>query len=285
MDNSIVAENDARILITGGGGYLGSRLAETISAGGAECYLLDRSFNETSSSLAARLSNVHLVSVDLNDKNKLLRVCRRIAPDHVFHLAASIDRTRDFGAFKGIWKINVGGTLNLLEALQEVPYKSFSFSSTSDVYGTINIPPFYEDQAPSPLTPYSLTKLMAENLITSWSYCNNKPFTIYRIFLFMGPDMPPTTFIGQLFDAMKNGKEFLMTEGFQKRDYLILDDLITCITTLAGQESVNREVINLCSGRSVSMKEIVYKVQENGAAAARGHCPRGRGRSWRAMEP
>jgi len=253
--------NDNRILITGGGGYLGSNLAKKMAPTGVECYLFDKAFNATSIKLSESFSNVHLFEGDLNNLTELKKICTEIAPTHIFHFAASLDRSRDFSIFDHISKINVGGTLNLLDALSGIPYEFFGFSSTSDVYGTQNSLPFQEDQLPSPISPYSLTKLMAEDLILTWSVLHKKPFTIFRIFLFIGPEMPPTTFIGQLHQAFLKNEEFKMTKGEQRRDYLSLDDLLECIVLISQKRNMNSEIMNICSGSSVSIKEIMDTVQ------------------------
>lgn len=246
-----------KVLITGGGGYLGSQLGEKLASQGVDCYLMDRSFNAYSETLFSLMQNVHRVSVDLLDQEQLQKKCKEIAPGYIFHFAASLDRSRDFATFDQIRSINLDGLLNLLEALKEVPYAGFYFASTSDVYGTRNPLPFREDMQPEPISPYSLTKLMGEQLLRTWSTLHQKPFSIYRIFLFLGRHMPPTTFFGQLIEAIEQGKEFQMTKGRQKRDYLMLSDLLRCFTELMEVEEAVGETINLCSGISISMKEMV----------------------------
>lgn len=269
MDLTTIYHKENRILITGGGGYLGSMLASRIAPSGASCLLLDRAFNPKSVHLSKEYPGVTLQEADLKDLPTLTRTCRRFQPEFVFHFAASIDRTRDFNAFDKIWEINVGGTLHLLEALLLVPYRSFVFAGTSDVYGTQNPVPFREDQDPNPLTPYAMTKLMAEKEIIRWSTSYDKPYTLGRIFLFIGPEMPPTTFTGQLTEALKAGREFLMTKGEQQRDYLFLDDLLDGLCHLSVTPGANGEVVNLCSGTSVSMKELAGLINASSGSPVR----------------
>jgi nucleoside-diphosphate-sugar epimerase len=261
VDGQAMNMDKNKILITGGGGYLGSNLARKLAPTGVECFLLDKAYNTTSLKLSENFSNVHLIEGDINDLPGLTKTCNNMLPTHILHFAASLDRSRDFSIFDKMSKINVGGTLNLLDALQNVPYEFFGFSSTSDVYGKQNPLPFHEDQIPAPVSPYSLTKLMAEDLIRTWSDIHQKPFTIFRIFLFVGPEMPSTTFIGQLHQAFLKKEEFKMTKGEQRRDYLSLDDLLECIRVILQKENANGEIINICSGSSVSIKEITDTVQ------------------------
>ncbi len=262
MDQSIRKYTNKKVLITGGGGYLGSKLAEKIVHSGASCFLLDVAFNQLSESLAEKHRDIHLVKADITDREGILEICTVIRPDYIFHFAASIDRSRDFSIYEKLYRINVEGTVNLLEALKDVPYKAFCYAGSSEVYGTKNPVPFHEDQVPDPVSPYSLTKLMAEQLIRTHSCINNKPFTLFRIFLFWSPDMPETTFLPQLIGAIRRKEPFTMTKGRQKRDYLPVDDLVNTMCILAGKKGTDKEIINLCSGNSISILEIVRLVKK-----------------------
>jgi nucleoside-diphosphate-sugar epimerase len=262
MDESINRLAGKKVLITGGGGYLGSKLAERLAPLVSGCFLTDRKFSDFSLHLAGKYPSVKLINADITRKETIHDICRITQPDFIFHFAAFLDRTRDFNVFNEACVVNVTGTLNLLEGAIDVPYESFCFAGTAEVYGPENPLPFREDQLPLPVSPYSLTKLMAEDLIRSWSGLHGKPWTIFRIFLFWDPEMPETTFIPQLLKAYKEEREFFMTPGRQRRDWLLTGDLISYITHLAGLPGARNEIINLCSGTSVSLEEIVNHVRE-----------------------
>jgi UDP-glucose 4-epimerase len=250
------------ILITGGGGYLGSKLAGALCNISKEIILLDIFFNDFSKSLAAENSNVSLITANIENKESLSKVFDRINPNIIFHFAASLDRKRDVALFDRLLKINVLGTLNLLESLKNVEYDSFYFASTSEVYGINNPPPYTEDQIPEPASPYSATKLMAEILIKSFSQTIQKPHTILRLFNFFGPGMHGDTFFGQILQSIENSKPFLMTKGEQKRDFLYIDDLIDQIIFIASQPELTNDTYNMCSGTSKSLIEIVQCIQQ-----------------------
>ncbi|MHC1706501.1 MAG: NAD-dependent epimerase/dehydratase family protein [Bacteroidales bacterium] len=254
-------ESRKSILITGGGGYLGSKLLEGALPSSADFFILDRHFNELSTSLANKNSNVSLIQADLTVSGELTETLQAVNPDLVFHFAALLDRSRDFSIYEKLYAVNVLGTLNLLEALKDVPYSGFYFAGTSEVYGSVNPVPFLENMTPEPLSPYSLSKVMAENLIRTYSDIHNKPWVITRIFNFFGPGMPENTFIPQLFSSLKYGKPFIMTPGEQKRDYLFIDDLIYYLLSLSENTSIRGEIVNICSGESWSMKEIAEHVR------------------------
>lgn len=260
MGKSIDFLQGKKILITGGSGYLGSRLSLKLVDTGAIIHLTDVKCNHKATLVLSLKKNSFFHEADLTDAASIHKICADIKPDYIFHFAALLNRDRDFSIFKKLYNVNVRGTLNLLNALKDIDYKGFYFSSTSEVYGSENKTPFHEHQLPAPVSPYSLSKLMAENLIQTFSANNNKPHTIFRIFNFYGSNMPASTLFGQLLETAKSGKSFVMTKGEQKRDYLSIDQLIDQISFVLAQNK-SLGVINLCSGKSVQIAQFVETFQ------------------------
>jgi nucleoside-diphosphate-sugar epimerase len=252
--------DNKRILITGGGGYLGSKLAEVLTTSTSEIYLLDVRFNEISTKLISESPKVTKVCCDLTDKLQIEDALSDFSPDLIFHFAALLNRERNFSYYEQLYKVNLEGTKNLLEVLSSAPYLGFYYASSSEVYGNRNQSPFKEEQFPFPTSPYSLTKLMAEHLIATYSQIVKRPYTILRIFNFYGPDMPPTFFLSQLEESLKKNVPFEMTGGEQKRDFIYIDDLVELILRVANESKSNQEIINICSGQSTSIKEIASKI-------------------------
>jgi len=260
MESKINIFNNKKILITGGGGYLGSKLAERIINTNAQIYLCDLNFNNLSLSLSKNYKNNKLVEINITEKEKIAEFCKIIKPDYIFHFAALLNRERDFSIYPLLYKVNVEGTLNLLEALKDIPYQGLCFSSSSEVYGSKNTPPFNEEQMPYPVSPYSLTKVIAENLIRTYSDIYKKPYTIIRLFNFYGPDMPENFFLSQLINTLKRNEIFKMTKGEQKRDYLYIDNLLDSIIAICKSEKCIGETINVCSGKGIELRELALDV-------------------------
>ncbi|MBM3418070.1 MAG: NAD(P)-dependent oxidoreductase [Bacteroidetes bacterium] len=254
-----------RILITGGGGYLGSKLAEVLTTTTSEIYLLDVSFNEIAARVISESPKVTKVCCDLTNKPEIEDALSNFYPDLIFHFAALLNRDRDFSHYEQLYKVNVVGTLNILEVLSSLPYTGFYYASSSEVYGNRNQSPFREDQFPFPASPYSLTKLMAEHLIASYSQINEKPYTILRLFNFYGPDMPPTFFLSQLEDSLKKNIPCEMTGGEQKRDYIHINELIELMLKVSSKPESNHEIVNICSGEATSIKELAMKIAKQHA--------------------
>ncbi|UGU14380.1 NAD(P)-dependent oxidoreductase [Sinomicrobium kalidii] len=249
------------IVITGGGGYLGSKLAEFYLHKNCQLFLIDINFNNLAKKLNENYDTVHLEHLDLTSENLVREVLNRISPDYIFHFASIIDRSRDFDIYDRLYEINVKGTINLLKALQKISYRGFYFASTSEVYGSWKGVPFSEDSSLTSASPYSLTKIYCEKAIQLFSDLYNKPYKIFRIFNFFGPNMPGSTFIGQMIEAFKAGKVFEMTQGDQARDILFIDDLLTQMNVVVTKKS-DFSVFNICSGKAIKMIEIVEEFEK-----------------------
>lgn len=243
-----------RILITGANGYLGKNLIPFLLRAGAEVFLFN-SPNYTS-------TQENEYSVDITDKETVKSLIARIKPQIIYHLAASLDRNRDFVNYQQIVEVNVNGTLNLLEALVDIDIDNFIFSSSSEVYGN-QTSPFTEDLTLEPTSPYSLSKVYAEHLIRTFSVIHHKPYSILRLFNFYGPNMSTNFFIPQLISSLQRSDEFKMTRGEQYRDFLYIDDVIQGLICAAIHPNAINEIFNICSGFAVSLKEIALEVAKH----------------------
>ena len=253
MDN--IKFKNKRVLITGGNGYLGGKLAKELFTKGALVISIDIQSNSL-------CKDVEYFKVDLTDFNQLNDVVHKVAPDLIYHLAATLDRTRDFVLTNKIFQVNVNGTINLLNALKNVNYERLIFTSTSEVYGGSKIKaPFKEDDEFTPASPYSLSKYSAEMAIKTFSDIYHKDFIILRLFNFYGEDMPKNFFIPQLIDRLKKNEDFDMTKGEQIRDFLHVNDVVKYLL-LASESKSKKTVINICSGKGVTIKNMALEFKE-----------------------
>lgn len=248
--------NGARILVTGGVGYLGSNLiSQLIHKGCEDVHSIDLESTEKKN------PNITFHQVNLLEASSLSDIVKKINPTLVYHLAANLNRSRDFSNVKLLMDVNFTGTVNLLTALEDIPYNNFIFTSTSEVYGGKAItPPFRETDDFIPASPYSMSKYCAEVALKTFSEIKEKNYTILRMFNFLGSSMPTNFFPSQLKEKLKHNKDFSMTLGEQVRDYLYLNDVIEALL-LAGMTDKTNEVYNVCSGQGVSIRELAEKAK------------------------
>ena len=241
----IIAVKNKRVLVTGGNGYLGSFLVKELRNLGANVFIMDRNKSD----------NFQTITADITDYEAVKNAVEISKPQFVFHLAATLNRDRNFEAHDSVMECNYQGTLNVLNALKDIPYENFIFSSSSEIYGN-NIAPFNESQIPNPVSPYSLSKTNAEFLIQTFSELNSKNYTILRIFNFYGENMPEAFFIPQMMNTLKNNLPFNMTNGEQTRDFLYVADVVQGLLHATKAEAIN-QIMNVCSGKGITLKELV----------------------------
>ena len=234
----------ARVLITGGVGYLGSNLiSKLIHSGCQDVHSIDLVNTEENN------PNITFHQVNLLDDSSLSDIVKNINPTLVYHLAANLNRSRDFANVRQLMDVNFTGTVNLLTALEDIPYSNFIFTSTSEVYGGKAItPPFKETGDFIPASPYSMSKYCAEVALKTYSEIKEKKYTILRMFNFLGLNMPANFFPSQLKEKLSQNEDFPMTLGEQA-------------LLLAGVSDKTNQVYNVCSGHGISIRELAEKAR------------------------
>jgi len=247
-----ISLKNKRILITGGNGYLGTYLVQSLVKLGADVYVIDQN----------KIGVSYEYMVNITKLQEVKDFVQEVQPQIVFHLAAMLNRDRDFTNHQKIVDVNYAGTMNLLLALQEVEVcENFIFTSTSEIYGE-NQSPFTEDLLPQPVSPYSMSKEFAETAIRTFSRIHKSNYTILRLFNFFGPNMPQNFFIPQLIHALKNDTNFKMTEGEQARDFLWIDDVVQALLLAASNKNAHKQTFNVCSGQSITLRNFVILAKD-----------------------
>ena len=242
------------VLVTGGNGFLGRHLIKALLDREAKVISMDRMAPEHD--LKAPYHQIEL------SHEAALKACiAAVQPDLIYHLAASLNRTRDFSETNNILETNLNGTVNLLNALKDLPYQKLIYVSTSDVYGGNLIqPPFKETGRFVPASPYALSKYCGELAVQTYSELYSKQYTILRLFNFFGPGMSSNFFSSQLVEKLKSHEDFKMTEGAQQRDFLYITDVVNALL-LAQHKKADQQIFNVCSGIGKPIKDIALVVK------------------------
>lgn len=240
-------------LITGGTGFIGSRLALKCLQRGHRVSVVGqentRAESENRKLLEAHGARVMLASV--TDREKLCAATRGV--DLVFHLAAAQHEANV--PEKRFWDVNVGGTKNILEACAVARVQRFVHGSTIGVYGWT--PGCHVNEA-SELEPdniYGVTKLAAERLVLSWQH--KLPAIIVRISETYGPgDMR----LLKLFKAIKKRTFFLIGSGRNMHHPIYIDDLTEDLVRVGTAEDAVGKTIVLAGREALSTKDMVHIV-------------------------
>ena len=249
-------------LITGVAGFLGSALANRLIAEGHHV----RGLDDLSAGDPRHLSpEVVFVRGGISDRPKLWTLLQDV--DCVFHLAArvsvpeSVLHPREYNA------VNVGGTVTLMEAMRDVDVRRVVFISSGAVYGAQEEQPLREDMPPRPLSPYAVSKLAAEYYVHTIGALWGIETVVLRVFNAYGPGqhLPPAhppVIPNFLYHAVHGGTLVIHSDGSQTRDYVFVEDVVDAMVAAATAPDVNREIINVGSGRETSVQELTELILE-----------------------
>ncbi|MEA3349394.1 MAG: NAD-dependent epimerase/dehydratase family protein [Chloroflexota bacterium] len=251
-----------KFLITGAAGFLGSSLANTLTYEGH----LVRGIDDLSTGNPQALdSNVHFTRGDINDRPKLWTLLQDV--DCVYHLAArvlvseSILYPREYNA------VNVGGTVSLMEAMRDVGVRRVVFISSGAIYGKQTEQPLRENLAPTPDSPYAVSKLSSEFYVRTIGQLWGIETISLRVFNAYGPgqNLPPShppVIPNFLHQAVRNGTIVIHGGGEQSRDYVFVDDVVRAMTSAATAPSIDGLVINIGSGTETSVRALAQLITQ-----------------------
>jgi UDP-glucuronate 4-epimerase len=269
-----MSANSKRILLTGGAGFIGSHVAEALLRRRADLTIVDnldefyppawKRANLKDVQAAGRFA---FEQVDIADYDALRDVFSRSKPEAVIHLAAragvrpSIEHPRLYE------RVNVAGTLNLLELAREFHVEQFVFGSSSSVYGATSRAPFCEDHFElKPISPYAATKLAGEMLGYTYAHLYALPVICLRFFTVYGPRQRPDLAIHKFTALIEAGKPVpIFGDGSTGRDYTFVDDIVAGV--LAAMEyapsSVGApfDIFNLGNSHPVKLNELVEMLE------------------------
>jgi nucleoside-diphosphate-sugar epimerase len=251
-----------KALITGGAGFIGSTLADLLSAEGIEVVIYDNLSSgrrEFVSDACAR-PGVEFVQGDVLDEELVRRSLEGC--DTVFHLAGQPGVRPSWGAEFGVYlERNVAATQRLLETLRELPIRKLVFASSSSVYGDAEAYPTSESLRPQPVSPYGVTKLAAEHLCELYRANFGVPSASLRLFTVYGPRQRPDMAFSRLVHAAVYGETFeLYGDGEQTRDFTFVGDVVKAMLDVALSDWCG--VANIGGGSRTAMYDVVELVQE-----------------------
>jgi UDP-glucose 4-epimerase len=259
----------AKILVTGGGGFIGSHVADLFLASGDEVHIVD----DLSTGKRANVpeeSRFHQLSVNSPDFARLVRE-RKF--DVIVHLAAQIDVRKSVADPINDATINILGTLNLMEAVRASAGRTrVVFTSTGGVlYGDFNTPPNAETYPKDPESPYAITKLSSELYLAYYGRVHNLDAVALRFGNVYGPRQDPhgeagvvAIFSGRI---LENRPLTVFGDGRQTRDYVFVGDVARAVLMAArkplpAKGKMDARAFNIGTGVGTSVIEIVEQLQK-----------------------
>jgi len=248
-------KNSKKCIVTGGCGFIGSRLVNSLIREGHEVCVLDNFSFGKRESINNPHNKIEFVECDISKDGEWKNKFKDI--DWVFHLAALTGIVSSIKDPKSYFELNVGGTFNVLEASRAHKVKRFIYSASSSCYGIPKELPVRETASIDIKHPYALTKRAGEELVLYWNRAYKLPVVSLRLFNVYGPRSLISGSYGDIlgvFLAQKvAGKPFTVAgNGNQTRDFVYVEDVVNAFLAAAESDKVN-QIYNVGSGQGISI--------------------------------
>ena len=268
--------NPKRILLTGGAGFIGSHVAEALLRKHVSLAVVDNLDEFYSPAWKkANLESIETIGAfdffdqDICAMDGMREIVARVRPDAIIHLAAragvrpSIEQPRLYE------RVNVAGTVNLLELCREFQVSRLIFGSSSSVYGESDRAPFSEEQSGlRPISPYAATKLSGELFCYTYAHLYKLPVVALRFFTVYGPRQRPDLAIHKFVARMEAGKSIpIFGDGETGRDYTYVDDIVAGIFgaleyDFSSTVGTPMEICNLGNSHPVKLSQLVGMIEQ-----------------------
>jgi UDP-glucuronate 4-epimerase len=267
-----MSTNSQRVLLTGGAGFIGSHVAEALLRQGNELTIVDSldefypsAWKRSNLEEIRRTADYEFAELDICNFEALRDIVRRVKPEAIVHLAARAGVRPSIEDPRLYEKVNVAGTVNVLELCREFRVARFVFGSSSSVYGATSHAPFSEDQVEMrPISPYAATKLSGELLCYTYAHLFALPSVCLRFFTVYGPRQRPDLAIHKFTMLLESGKPLpIFGDGSTGRDYTYVDDIVAGVLSAmkmdlsTAAKKVAFEIFNLGNSHPVKLNQLV----------------------------
>ena len=255
-----------RTLITGGAGFIGSKLVDFLVSEGHDVTIIDNS-PENKGPNRLMNPNVRNEPLDIRDIDKIEHLFQNI--DCVFHMAALISVQESINNPIETSQVNILGTSNILECCRRSSVSRVVFSSTSAIYESSNTS-ISETNPKNCLSPYATSKICGEELMRLYHNLYGLEVIILRYFNVFGPgqksDGPYAPVMATFMERSRKSQPLIITgNGLQSRDFVHVSDVVKAnyIAATCHKSHCNGNVYNVGSGQSFKIIDIAQSISKN----------------------
>lgn len=255
-----------KILVTGADGFIGSHLAEALIAAGCDVrlFVMYNSFGSWGwlDMLPREIKeSLEVVMGDIRDPNGVRNAMRGC--DLVMHLAALISIPYSYHSPDTYIDTNIKGTLNVVQAAQELGVSRVIHTSTSEVYGTARYVPINEEHPLQGQSPYAASKIGADQIALSFYASFGTPVTVVRPFNTYGPRQSTRAVIPSIITQIASGaREIQLGSLHPTRDFSYVSDTVAGFISVAESERTVGQIVNIGSNFEISIGETLGMIME-----------------------
>ncbi|MBN1217197.1 MAG: GDP-mannose 4,6-dehydratase [Candidatus Lokiarchaeota archaeon] len=256
------------ILITGGAGFIGSNLAQTLLKEDNYILIIDN-FNDFYPGKKEQLETIlepykhkieyNIINGDLVNKSIFQKIDMEV--DYIFHLAAQPGVRYSINNIEQVSHNNMFSTIKIYEYALEKNVKKVLYASSSSVYGNPLYTPVDEDHPKNPISPYAISKWIGEIYADYYYRELNLPISTLRFYTVYGPFGRPDMAIRKFFDLILHNKKLtIFGDGNQLRDFTYVSDIINGLILSCENKKAEGETFNLGSSNPITVNELIDKI-------------------------
>lgn len=250
------------ILVTGGNGFIGSKIIDRLVSQGFETSLILRK-NNNRKRLSHLLDKIQIREGDLTQPEDVINILKEINPEIIIHLAGyGVYSYSDMSQANVELMINsnINATINLLYAAQNTSCKIFINTGSCFEYGNSG-EPFNEQSLLSPVNIYGVTKASATLFAQVFSKKSNFSLVTLRPFTAYGPFEDERRFISTIIRQCLQGKNPTLTSQKIVRDYIFIDDIVDAyLKALELGEKLSGQIINISTGKGTALEDVARMI-------------------------
>lgn len=252
-----------KALVTGGAGFIGSHMVESLVSDGYQVAVLDNLSSGSLSNLEMVQDRIRFFKGNIQDKHLLEKAIQGC--DIVFHFAGMVSVPRSVAEPLESALINEVGTLSVLESARHHRVKRVVFASSCAVYGDDPALPKHESQATNPLSPYALQKIIGEEYLRLFNRLYGLETVSLRFFNVYGPRQDAGSAYSGVISlfmskAVTGENPVIYGDGSQIRDFVYVKDVVRANMLAADAETANGYVLNIGTGKQVSISKLWEKI-------------------------
>ncbi len=258
-------KSSQKLLVTGGAGFIGSHVVDSLLERGCEVIVLDIKTKEEAVNLCEVMGKITYVEGDIRDVGLVERLTKKST--HILHLAAVVSVPESIKDPSTSHDVNTTGTANVFEAARCGDVKRVVYASSAAVYGDVDVVPTGEESSKQPQSPYGLQKYVNEQYAKLYSEQFGLETVGLRLFNVFGsrqdPSSPYSGVISIFVKKLKNNESIKVHgDGSATRDFVHVSDVVQACLLALFDEKGSGEVFNVGSGHQTSINELIKTLEE-----------------------